>query len=201
MTCIAGIEHDGAVWMAADSAALDGGYGLTLMDTKKVFITGEILFGVSGSMRVANLLQYGLEIPKQAPDVDDMTYLVCTVVESIRSRLKQGGVGKTDESQDVFGPGDILLGYNGKLYLLDTDYQIIRDNRGYAAIGSGGDVALGILWYTHHRDLSPRETHHRDLSPRERLKATIFGACDHNAGCALPMSIISLENRHESSGA
>jgi ATP-dependent protease HslVU (ClpYQ) peptidase subunit len=57
MTCIAGVAHEGKVWIGGDSAGV-GGYDLTVRADAKVFTNGEFLFGfTSGQAAEARVRQ------------------------------------------------------------------------------------------------------------------------------------------------
>ena len=48
MTCIVGLEHNGAVWIGGDSAGVDNSLGIQTRDDRKVFQIGEAVIGFTG---------------------------------------------------------------------------------------------------------------------------------------------------------
>ena len=61
MTCIIGLEHEGSVFIGADSA-VGTYYTIQRVRTPKVFQRSQFLIGSSGSVRMGQLLQYSLEV-------------------------------------------------------------------------------------------------------------------------------------------
>src|SRR5262245_6487911 len=88
MTCIVGIECGKKVVMAGDIQAT--GWNHKLHKTHpKVFQKNGILFGGAGSIRVAQIIEHGLQNPI-APENDEEIYrwLVTVLVPGIRKALK-----------------------------------------------------------------------------------------------------------------
>ena len=56
MTCIAGLVHDGAVYLAGDSAGCSG-WDLTVRADPKVFVSGSYVMGFTTSFRMGQLLR------------------------------------------------------------------------------------------------------------------------------------------------
>jgi len=98
MTCIVSWIQDGNVYMGGDSGASDGTLEITLGNPKVVYNgKAKMLFGCTSSYRMAQLLQYELDVPKQK-EKDDLAYLVQSVIPAIRLCFKNGGfLQKTDE--------------------------------------------------------------------------------------------------------
>ena len=78
-------------------------------------------------------------------------------------------------------PGALLIGFRGKLYQMQGNFQLITTKEGYDAVGSGGNIALGSLhsttgWF----------------STQKRIKAALDAACRANAGCRPPFTIVKV---------
>ena len=71
--------------------------------------------------------------------------------------------------------GTALLGYNGKLYCLQDDLSVLRNNYGYNACGSGMPYALGSLYTS--ADIVPCE---------KRLELALRAASTHAMGVSPP---------------
>jgi ATP-dependent protease HslVU (ClpYQ) peptidase subunit len=144
VTAIVGIAHGGTVWLGGDSLSSAGG-DLELVGDPKVFRVGPAIFGVAGSCRIYDVLRHGLEWPKptrKIPDARD--FLVRRVVPRIQQLIHDTRAGSNKDSQAMF-EGMVLVGYLGKLYVLQNDFSIFSPASGYTATGSGGPHALGAL--------------------------------------------------------
>jgi ATP-dependent protease HslVU (ClpYQ) peptidase subunit len=141
MTCIIAVEHEGKVYMGGDSAAA-AGWDINEIDFKKVFKSGDFLIGYTTSFRMGQLLEHELSVPKQENE-SDMHYMVTKFVPAVRELFKSAGFTKIDSNQETGGL--FLIGYKGKVYRIDSDFQVLRHLRGLYAIGCGFAYALGSL--------------------------------------------------------
>ncbi|MED1954869.1 hypothetical protein [Brevibacillus centrosporus] len=174
MTCIVGLVHDGKVCMGGDSAGV-GGYDLAIRADEKVFINEEFIMGFTSSFRMGQLLRYRFKPPYHRPDVSDYEYLVTDFIDEVRSCLKNGGYARTDNGEE--SAGTFLVGYRGKLYTVEGDYQVGIPADGYAAVGCGDQIAHGALYATNG---SP---------PTERIKIALEAAERYSAGVRGPFVI------------
>jgi hypothetical protein len=142
MTCIAGLESGGNVYIGADSAAISG-LALCVRADTKVFRNGPFLIGFTTSFRMGQLLQFRLQPPDHPAGMPTFEFLITLFVDSVRSCLRTGGFARRKEEQEV--AGSFLLGYRGCLYSLDSDYQVARAADGICAVGCGAQIALGAL--------------------------------------------------------
>jgi ATP-dependent protease HslVU (ClpYQ) peptidase subunit len=142
MTCIVALEHEGQVYMGGDSAS-NSGWDSRITALRKVFIRDDFIIGCSGSPRMAQLLEYHLEVREQNEDEDDICYLITTFISAIRACLKDGGYTKIEHNQEE--GGFFLVGYRGKIYTVESDFQVSRTEDDFTAIGCGGDYAIGAL--------------------------------------------------------
>jgi ATP-dependent protease HslVU (ClpYQ) peptidase subunit len=160
MTCIIGLEHGGRVYMGGDSAAVNN-VAIYQTSIRKVFRAGPFMIGWTSSFRMGQILQYQLEVPVQTSDQDDMQYMVTVFVEAVYDALKTYRYDK-DREQD--SGGTFLAGYNGKLYTVYADYQVQHHIPAIAAVGSGGEFALGAM------------TALKDMPAKKRIKQALKAA-------------------------
>ncbi len=145
MTCIVGIEQDGVVYMGGDSAAVGGWQGMST-SIPKVFRVGGLLFGYTSSFRMGQIIQHHLTPPAHDDGNSPIEYLVKQLIPEIRRLFSAHGyMGKDAERENG---GVFLVGYRGELYRVDADFQVIRYCSGFAAVGSGEEYALGVLFHT-----------------------------------------------------
>ncbi len=172
MTCIVGlVDEDKKVYIGGDSAGV-GGLSLMIRKDRKVFSNGEFVIGGASSFRMIQLLHHAFTPPVIADDTDLETYMATSFVDAIRECFKSGGYARKDNEQE--SGGQFLVGVRGRLFCLYSDYQVAEALCGYDAIGSGYDVALGVLYAT------------PDVQPRKRIEFALRGAEEHNAGVRAP---------------
>ena len=141
MTCIAGIEHEGAVYLCGDSAAANG-WDIYTETGPKVFIVGEFVIGYTSSFRMGQLLQYQLSV-KPREEMSDRAYMITVFAEAVRSLLKDHGYAHIENNEETGGV--FLVGYRGHLYEVQSNFAVLRRADGYAAVGCGQSYALGAL--------------------------------------------------------
>lgn len=182
MTAIVGLVHAGRVHIGGDSAGVSGWEITTRADTK-VFRNGPFVFGFTTSFRMGQLIRWSLTAPE--PD-DDLDRFMCTTfVDSIRACLKAGGWAKKDNDREE--GGRFLVGVRGRLFKVDTDYQVGESLDGFAAVGAGAEIALGALYATH----NPRVAALRDISPQDHLGVALQAAERFSAAVRSPFEFIS----------
>ena len=143
MTCIVGMVKDNEVYIGGDSAGVQGG-NVRIRQDSKVFKNGPMIFGCTSSFRMINLLKYKLRIPEQDKTYSsDYEYLCTAFIDEVIKCFKNNGYAKVDNNQ-VEG-GTFLLGYKGKLYSVDSDYQVTMCQDDYNACGCGIYYALGAM--------------------------------------------------------
>jgi len=177
MTAIAGFVDQGKVWIGGDSAGV-AGFDLTVRADPKVFRNGDFLFGFTSSFRMGQLLRYSLVAPKPSLGQDIYEFMVTTFVDAVRICLKAGGYASRKD--DVESGGTFLVGYAGRLFWVDGDYQVGEPLDGYAAVGCGDQILHGALFAT------------RGLAAESRMKTALEAAERHSAGVRGPFRMESI---------
>lgn len=170
MTAIAGLVHHGRVHLAGDSA-LTAGWALTISAHPKVFRTGPYVIGTSGSPRVAQLMRYTLQAPEPTGDLHGL--MATAFVDAIRQALKDGGAAMKESERESTGGSFALVGIHGRLFEIQSDYQVSESAHGYAAIGCGFEPCLGALYAT--PDMPPRRRLQVAMEAAELLNAAVRG--------------------------
>jgi hypothetical protein len=169
MTCVVGVAHAGGVWVGADSAGIGGEYRLMIRLDGKVFHRPPFVMGFTSSFRMGQLLRYSLKVPHQPDHFSDSEYLATTFVDAVRQCLKDGGFAtKTSEAESG---GIFIVGYRGRLYTVEADYQVAESVDSFVAIGSGDQVAHGSLCET--AGIDPVDRVRRALEAAERFSAVV----------------------------
>lgn len=177
MTCIAGIAEGGKVWMGGDSAGV-GGWDLTVRADQKVFVNGPFLLGFTSSFRMGQLLRYALTPPK-VYDKDLMTFMCTDFINDVRTCLKNGGYATKENEQET--GGIFLVGFMGRLFRVDNDYQVGEASSGYDAVGCGESYAKGALYATR-----------AGMASEERLSLALSAAAEHSAGVRPPFLVLNV---------
>lgn len=177
MTCVVGLMHKGRVHIGVDSSSIQGWTRRTT-NLKKVFRSGPFLLGYTTSFRMGQLLEHHLEVPKQTDDQTDMQYLVVEFIERARKLMKDRGYSKVEANAET--GGQFLIGYRGRLYSVQNDFQVGEMSDGLDAIGSGSDYALGAM--------KALET----LPPTQRIKKALQITAHFNMGVCGPFYVRSI---------
>jgi 20S proteasome alpha/beta subunit len=180
MTCIVGLIHKGEVHLAGDSAGV-AGLSISIRADKKVFVNKKFVMGFTSSFRMGQLLQYSFKPPVHKKGVPDMEYMVTSFVTAIRKCFKDHGFGHMTEGRDNSG-GTFLVGYNGRLYRIESDFQVGETFVPYEAVGCGSDIALGALFA-----LSGVI-----MEPEDRLQLALEAASKFSAGVEAPYNFVKL---------
>jgi ATP-dependent protease HslVU (ClpYQ) peptidase subunit len=136
MTVIVGFEFDNRVFLAGDVQGT--GYNSKVIHTTpKVFNKKGVLFGYTSSYRFGQVLEHNLADPVvPQDDVEVYRWLITVLVPDIRQALKDNGFEKG---------GNCLIGVRGQLWELQDDFSVLRSVKGYSAVGSGYEYAIGAL--------------------------------------------------------
>lgn len=179
MTCIVGVvSESGQVVIAGDSSSVEAD-SVRVVRNPKVFQLGlEFVFGYAGSFRVGQIIQYSFIPPLQKVGQDVMEYLVNDFCEALRLTLEDKGaiIGRTgtDEME-----ADLLIGYRGRLFQVDGDFQFTEFKHNYAAIGSGSEVAVGAL-----------AASSRVRSATKRARLALEASALHCSGVCAPFHLV-----------
>lgn len=145
-TIIARKNADGTVELGSDTLAT-GPSGSP--QVSKVWSTnGQMYFGVAGTCRYGDILQYA-DVPQahekdfEEDGFDTHKYLVTEVVPAFHRALDNAYKYDPDTSDD-WKKGSILLVMKGRIFTFDGILSVCEHTT-YAGIGSGGDYALGAL--------------------------------------------------------
>lgn len=171
MTAIVGLAHNGAVTIGGDSAGVGDHYSLTVRADSKVFSNGPYVMGFTSSFRMGQLLRWSLKGPE--PDGDLAAFMSTTFVDAVRDTLRAGGWLKKDADREQ--GGDFLVGVAGRLFCVQSDFQVAEAASGYAAVGCGYQIALGALYATARSRMTPERRLRNALAAAENFSAGVRG--------------------------
>lgn len=146
MTCIAALSDEGRVYMAGDSV---GDYAGTVihMAERKVVALGEYLMGFSGSGRVGSLVRSAFVPPPPPTGCDLAAFMATEFCDALHSLVSSRRALETDEEtkRESLG-GALLVGVRGRIFFIDAMLASTEVLTPYFAVGSGSEVALGVLY-------------------------------------------------------
>lgn len=183
MTTLAAIQGPSWVVVGYDSmVAEDGGRRYILpAESGKITENGAYLIGAAGDLRAINLLTHNFTPPTPAPEARgaELDHFMATkFIPSLRKCFEVGGYGKDNSHES-----QLLIVVNATAYELGENFDIVRDNRGIYALGSGGDYALGAMFA---RVADQKRT---VKFAREVVESALMIACSLDPGSAEPVMI------------
>lgn len=163
--------------MGGDSAGVSG-YSVTVRRDPKVFQVGDYLIGYTSSFRMGQLLRFNLSVGEQDPRHDDFQHMATVFIDAVRNALKSGGYARIDSGAET--GGDFLVGYKGRLYKIEADFQVGESMDDFDCVGCGEDYALGSLYAT------------RSLTASKRITLALEAAAHFSAGVRAPFVVKEL---------
>jgi ATP-dependent protease HslVU (ClpYQ) peptidase subunit len=184
MTCVVGFVENNTVYLGADSLGVAGNAKVVRAD-KKIFRRGPFIIGFTSSFRMGQVLRYQLEVPEQPEGMDDHEYMCTAFIDSCRKCLMLAGVAKSEN--EVESCGNFLVGYKGKLYQVESDFQVGLSADNYDSVGCGQDLALGAF----------HAMSYLQISVEDRLETALEAAAKFSSGVGPPFHYISSREETE----
>ena len=179
--------EDGKVYIGGDSVATSG-WGVQQSLPKeegKVFRNGDAIFGTAGSCRAMQVLHYNFTMPDRNTKQSSENYMNVTFVSAVIKCLKDNQCAEVDNGVISF-VNSLLIGYDGELYKLSSDFSLSKIREQYHTLGIGGMVSHGAMHIMFGNGCL-RE------NPEDSIRLALDAACQNNAYCAPPFEIISTE--------
>lgn len=173
MTCIVGLVHKEKVIIGGDSAGSNG-YDVTIRKDPKVFRNGSFVIGCTSSFRMIQILRFGFKPPKIKGNL--YKYMCTDFVDAVRKAFEVGGYLQKAREGDDKG-GCFLVGVSGRLFVIESDFQVGEPMDGFASVGCGERHALGSLFAT------------PDLPPKKRVRTALKAATKFSTGVEPPYLI------------
>lgn len=171
MTCIVGLVEKGNVYIGGDSAGVSG-LSITVRADEKVFHNGPFIMGFTSSFRMGQLLRYKFSPPKQTIEQEDVKYMVTDFIDAAIKCFTENGYGNKSNG------GTFLVGYNSRLYHIDSDFQVGLQCKPYSAVGCGSDLALGSMYAT------------EGMDPEKRIILALEAAAQFSGGVVAPFHLV-----------
>jgi hypothetical protein len=146
----------------------------------KIFRKGDMLMGLTGTIRTGQLLEHVLTLPEHPDGLSNLQYLIREVAPEIQKVAENNrGVRIDDEQHGWAG----LIAYGGELFYFSDDLGFC-EVPAYEATGCAKDVALGSLFTT--ATLS--------VPAKARVSLALQAAVAHDIHVEVPLRIFSLKD-------
>jgi ATP-dependent protease HslVU (ClpYQ) peptidase subunit len=110
---------------------------------------GSYIIGGAGDYRALQVVLHGWQPPLVSAKAKQNLYefVINKVAPSLKLTLVEAGIefNKGSEDSDNKFELQLLVGINGTIFEIDSDFAVAMNDTGLYAIGSGGDYALGAL--------------------------------------------------------
>lgn len=181
MTCIIGLVNKGDVFLGGDRAATEGvNLDQFLLKEAKVFMRGDVGFGVCGLPKVMDVIKHVLTIPEDNEE-DAKTYVVGSLIPAMRDVLVNYDCTIVEDNQAMIH-GAVLIAYRGRLFRMEMNFQVTENSVGFEAAGCGAQPALGSLRAT------------RGKGPKRRIIEALTVSAENNAGVKGPFDVIVVKS-------
>ncbi len=148
MTTIVGVQNADGCVIASDSRVAEGGKVYTHPEMVKAVQRGSYIIGGAGDYRALQVVLHGWTPPLVTAKAKQNLYefVINKVAPSLKTTLADAGIEftKPSDNDDKFELS-LLIGINGTIFEIDSDFAVAMNDTGLYAIGSGGDFALGAL--------------------------------------------------------
>ena len=148
MTTIVGVQYEDSCVIASDSRVAEGGKVYTHPEMVKAVERGSYLIGGAGDYRALQVVLHGWTPPLVTAKAKTNLYefAINKVAPSLKATLQEAGIefNKSSDNDDKFDL-QLIIGINGTLFEIDSDFAIAMNDNNFYGIGSGGDFALGAL--------------------------------------------------------
>jgi ATP-dependent protease HslVU (ClpYQ) peptidase subunit len=145
MTCTIGFIDGRIVIIASDSAATSENAYTLRRKNSKIWSDRHLIFGFAGDFAVCQWIRYVFIWPEFSESGNhEQSYLVkCS--HGIEKGLKERF---PDTPQASLKDWQLMIGLNGRLFVMYSNGDVEESIENFAAIGSGASIALGSLHAT-----------------------------------------------------
>lgn len=177
MTCIVGITDGKTVTIGGDSATANDDY-IDVSIVPKVWEQDGWAYGFTSSWRMGQLLRWAF-CPPPMTEGPIERYMVVDFVNALRMCLADGGWLKKEN--EVERGGAFLVGHAGRLFRIDSDFQVAEVAAGVDAVGCGDFFALGAL-----HALGPK------VPAKDRALKALEAAAAYSTGVRGPFTVVEV---------
>lgn len=173
MTCIVGLVAKNGVWLGGDGLGSTD-HAKCKVAGGKVFKNGEFLIGFCGDFRIGQILRYAFTPPPINGDLS--RYMCVEFSNALRASMKDAGYLVVQDGAEK--GGDFMVGIRGRLFCVESNFQVIETVLPYIAIGSGDAYAMGAMYANH------------KAKPRERIMKALRAAAEFSPSVGGPFKVL-----------
>jgi hypothetical protein len=178
MSIVVGLVEDDVMYMGSDSAISNDARQLRAKNIK-LFKTFDLLIGGAGMLKTFQILRWNLVVPAHTKGYTGEEYINLQLIPAIYECIQKNPVPEQSDGEAVTGC-NIMVGYQGRFYQIDSYLSCVSADDDFAAIGSGESFALGSLESTF------------GMEPFERLGLAMSIAAKYDLYVSDPFTYISL---------
>ncbi len=143
MTLIVGIKDNNHSYIIGDRQATCGNNKKTIYEPK-VWKSGQVLMGISGSPRFLQIAKYHFTPDLALGEPDLTSLLVHKFVKPLRELFKQEGYAEINDNHESTWDSLLFIVKN-RIFSMGYNYQLNEYTAPFLAIGSGATEAMAIL--------------------------------------------------------
>ena len=170
MTAIVAIAKDNKVYMGGDSAGV-AGLSIVVRKDHKVFHNKDFIIGFTSSFRMGNILRWSFDPPDHPARMGVERYMNTLFIDAVREAFRTGGYAMNSQGKEQ--GGSFIVGYRGRLFTIDSDYQVGIPAESYASVGCGFELCYGSLHTTESMDIDPKKRIKIALSAAEKFSGGV----------------------------
>lgn len=184
MTCIVALRNNETktITMGADNVCTLNDMHLRSLTSSKIFIKtanagNEFLIGISGPVRLTNLIEHRFDIPCYVEKTDESIerYFVKHFIPQLKECFKLEGFSKIENNENDFC-GILLVAFKGRIFKIYSDFSFTEFDENFDCCGSGEIYAMGALNVLTNRDgLTDKEKVEIALETAEKYCNTVRG--------------------------
>lgn len=181
MTAIVGVSDGTKVVMGGDNLGSNDWNCAWNLKSPKIFKSGAFVIGLTGSPRIQQLMQYKLDLEDDPRKVDPLEFMCVDFVDRLRAMLGENGCREQKDSIDgVADRSWAMVAFRGRIFVVQSNFQVMERAEAYDAIGCGGDYALASL----------HETADREMPLSERVVRALNCAAKFSSGVRPPFDLL-----------
>ena len=100
-----------------------------------------------------------------------MEFMVTKFIDSVMKCFKDNGYSHIKENEE--SGGVFLVGYDKRLFRIDSDFQVGESYTEYEAIGCGYHLAMGALYALSGYDITPHDKINTALSAADKFSSGV----------------------------
>lgn len=141
MTTLIAVQKNGDVELGWD-AQMTRANEVSFLKTPKMFVNGDVIYGVTGILRAGDLIETAEFPPYDGSD--PRKWIIREMVPELKALFRDEPVLLNEEG--AMNEWGLMMIVDGEAFLLDSLFNPTQSIEGIYTMGSGGDYARGALF-------------------------------------------------------